>query len=146
VRDALLISLHPVHAERILAGTKTAELRRVRPRVHEGQDVLLCATAPSMVLLGAAVVAHIDEASPNELWNTVRGACGITRAEYDRYFKGAEQAAAIWLTGVVRFDEPITLPVMRARWPWLRIPQSYRFIRVEFAGTQRRIEQIAAPA
>jgi predicted transcriptional regulator len=142
-RDALLLAVRPRFAERILAGTKTAELRRVRPSVRPGQDVLIYSSSPTMALLGAAVVERVETDRPSALWERVRCDAGVTRSEYRTYFLGAERAAAIWLTDIRSFEEPLALSEIRERWPWFRVPQSYSFVRVGFTRETRRIRSLA---
>lgn len=142
-RDALLLAIRPVFAERIIAGTKTAELRRVRPSVDPGQCVLVYSSSPEMALVASATVERVQSDLPNALWRCVRNHAGISRSEYDTYFDGAERAAAIWLTDVAPFDRPIPLSEIRARWPWFRAPQSYCFVRAGFGAHPRELRSLA---
>ena len=128
-RETLLLSIRPPFVERILEGTKTAELRRVRPTARTGQDVLIYGSSPTMALLASAVVQAVDTASPSTLWRSVRDAAGVSREEYLAYFAGAPIASAIWLGQVAAFEQPISLKLLRERWPWFRPPQSYCYVR-----------------
>jgi predicted transcriptional regulator len=130
--ETLLLSVRPTFAERIIEGTKTAELRRVRPAVRVGQSVLIYGSSPMMALLASAVVERVDAASPEALWGRVRNAAGVTKAEYVAYFAGAANACAIWLGDVTAFEQAIPLRRLRERWPWFRPPQSYCYVRATF--------------
>jgi predicted transcriptional regulator len=143
VREALLLSIRPTFAERILAGTKTVELRRVKPSARVGQSVLIYGSAPTMALLGTATVDRVDVEDPKTLWPRVRASAGVTRAEYVDYFDGAQRAAAIWLRDVVRFAEPVGLATLRQRWPWFRAPQSYCFVRVGLVREGSSVRSLA---
>jgi predicted transcriptional regulator len=145
-RDAMLLAVRPMFAERILAGTKTAELRRVRPAVRPGQDVLIYSSSPTMALLGSAIVESVEADRPSVLWERVRAGAGLSRSEYNAYFHGAEQAAAIWLTEIRQLDRPLALSELRERWPWFRVPQSYCFVRVGFGSEKRRIHSLGPRA
>ncbi len=136
-REVLLLSVRPTFVERILAGTKTAELRRVRPTARVGQEVLIYSSAPKMALLASAVVESIESGSLESMWRRVRTAAGVSRAEYLEYFEGAEVAAAIRLSDVTAFDKPMSLSELRERWPWFRPPQSYCFVRASFKEPTR---------
>ncbi len=136
-REALLLSVRPTFVERILDGTKTAELRRVRPTAHVGQDVLIYASSPTKALLASAVVERIETQSVESMWHYVRSAAGVSRDEYDRYFKGAEMASALWLRDVTALEPSVPLSTVRERWPWFRPPQSYCFVRATFEGASR---------
>jgi predicted transcriptional regulator len=145
-REALLLSVRPVFVGRILEGSKTAELRRVRPMVRPGQDVLIYSSSPTRALLASAVVERVDVDLPKSLWQRVHGAAGVSIEEYSTYFAGAERAAAIWLTHVEPFDRPIKLQELRNRWPWFRPPQSYCFVRATFERADRRVTSLAPRA
>ncbi len=49
---SLLVSVKPVYARLILAGSKTVELRRVRPNAVPGCQVLIYASSPTMEMVG----------------------------------------------------------------------------------------------
>ena len=140
-RETLLLSVRPTFLERLIDGTKTVELRRVRPSVQAGQGVLLYGSSPTMALVASAKVSRIEAATPEGLWPRVREAAGMSRAEYLAYFAGAERASAIWLEQVRAFESPLPLRQMRQRWPWFRPPQSYCYVRATFeaAGAMRSL-------
>lgn len=118
--------------ERLLSGVKTIELRRTRPNAIPGQRVLLYATSPTRALVGSAVIDSIATDRPARMWPTVAKRAAVSRDEYFGYFEGAAVAVAIAVRDVRQFRASIPLSEMRRRWPWLRPPQSFRF--VMFAG------------
>jgi predicted transcriptional regulator len=127
-RAKLFLSVKPIFANKILRGAKTVELRRVRPSVGEGDTVLIYSTSPEMALLGSAQVAEIFSGTPCDIWGQVKEQAGVSRGEYDDYFSGAATAIGIRLCAVRRLARPILLRELRKRWPWLRPPQSYRYV------------------
>lgn len=135
--EALLLSVRPIYADRILSGTKSVELRRVRPGVSSGHRVLIYCSTPRMELLASAVVAHVDEGQPKELWERVKGRAGVSDVEYRAYFQGARRAVGIWLADVTAFARPVPLKEMRSRWPWFRPPQSYCYVNADIRGTRQ---------
>jgi predicted transcriptional regulator len=144
--EVLLLSVRPTFARRILDGTKTVELRRIRPQAVPGQHVLIYSSAPTMALLASAMVDRLETRSPGSLWNHVSVAAGVSRAEYEAYFRDADRATAIWLTDVVEFVRPIPLDELRERWPWFRPPQSYCFLRATFQQQERQVTALAPRA
>jgi predicted transcriptional regulator len=126
--EALFLSVKPRFAERIVAGTKTVELRRVRPRVVPNQQVLIYSSSPRMELVAAAFVVRVVATTPSKLWPSVGNSAGIGRTEYRRYFAGATTAAAIWLRDVKELELPVPLTELRRRWPGFEPPQSYCFV------------------
>ena len=132
--EALFLSVRPTFAERILRGTKTVELRRVRPDVTKGQWVLLYASSPVRALIGFAIVESVSVAPPNEMWIEAERFAGVSNDEFVRYFAGAATAVAIRLRKVRRLELAIPLSEIRRRWPWLHPPQSFRFVQVVREG------------
>jgi predicted transcriptional regulator len=126
--ETLFLSVRPRYAERILEGTKTVELRRVRPTASQGQRVLIYSSSPTMAVLATTTVERIDWGSVDEVWRRVRRSAGLSRHDYLDYFRGAERASAIWLGSVMAFETPVALRELRERWPWFRPPQSYCFV------------------
>lgn len=132
--EALLLSIRPVFVERLLQGTKTVELRRVRPKVQEGQSVLLYASSPEKALVGTAVVEAVTTDTPKAIWGRLEGRTGVSHEEFFAYFAGATRAVAIQVRDVLRFKARIPLSEMRRRWPWLRPPQSFCFVTLTGVG------------
>lgn len=124
----LLISIRPRFAELILAGTKTVELRRVRPAVEEGDRVLLYASSPLRELIGSCTVAAVDVGSADEVWTRHGPRTGVTRAEFDNYFDGAARAVGISLREPRRVRRPRTLTDLRERLPGFSPPQSFGYL------------------
>lgn len=142
-RDVVLFSVRPVFVRRILDGTKTVELRRVRPQIEAGHELLIYSSSPTMALLAHAVVDRIETSTFTSLWTSVKDNAGVTWEEYNDYFSGAEQAVAIWLREIVELEQPITLSELRKRWPWFRPPQSYCFLRARVEHSGRRVTELA---
>lgn len=141
----LFLSIKPTFARRILAGTKTIELRRVRPNVTPGDHVLIYSSSPEMALLGSARVEEILSDAPNNLWDRVKDHGGVSRKEYDDYFSGATAAIGIRLGDVQPLSRPIPLRELRERWPWLRPPQSYRYVDARLDSDGERVASLAPP-
>lgn len=135
----LFLSVKPAFANKILEGTKTIELRRIRPHVMPGQSVLIYSSSPEMSLIGRAVIESILCDTPTNLWNLVKAHAGISRKEYDAYFEGASKAIGLRLERTQRLGAPIPLRELRAQWPWFQPPQSYRFVRAEFKGNGKLV-------
>lgn len=133
-RETLVLSIKPEFVRRILDGSKRVELRRVAPRAHDGQPVLIYCSSPVKAFVAQAVVERIETGSRSATWTLVRDVAGVSRAEYRTYFKGAERAVGIWLSNVSPLPDAISLPMIRKRWPWFTAPQSYAFVQASFLG------------
>ncbi len=125
---ALLLSIRPEYATKIFDGSKTVELRRVRPRLTSGDLVLVYASAPVKALLGAFEVAKVVEAPPAQLWTQVQEKAGLTHDQFDQYFDGAKQGYGIFLKRKWSLAEPVALDVLRKRQTNFRPPQSYHYL------------------
>lgn len=125
---ALFLSLRPRFAELLLSGTKSVELRRIRPSVLPGAAVLLYASSPMMKLVGWAEVREIKVAPTAQIWLDHGSETGISRSEYDDYFKGLDDGVAIKLVNVRRLDKPRPLQDLRKRLSGFQPPQSYRYL------------------
>lgn len=124
---ALLLSIRPKYAEKIFNGTKTIELRRVRPRLSAGDLVFVYASSPVKALLGGFEVACVVAGPPSELWDKVKSEAGVNRCEFNDYFKGARQGFGIVLRKAWPLDKPIKLEKLRSRKTNFRPPQSYHY-------------------
>ena len=81
-----------------------------------------------MALVGMGEVSTTATKSPPQLWRDVNAFAGLTLREYASYFRGAGIACAIGICRVVPLKQPISLEVLRERWPGFQPPQSYRFL------------------
>ncbi len=123
-----LMSLHPRHAEAILAGRKTVEFRR-RPFGQPVTQVVIYATQPIGQVVGSFVVTDIDVASPAELWERHGDRGAISRPEFDGYFDGSITGAAIEVGHVSHLADHMPLSALA---PGLRPPQSYLYLDSDF--------------
>lgn len=125
----LLLSLQPQFAEKLLCGEKTAELRRVRPRLATvGRRVLFYSSSPVMAVSGGATIEAIEEAPRTALWSRIGKASGVTKSQFDAYFAGARSNVALLVTDVWRCSTPIPLATLRRRLPQFHPPQSYCYV------------------
>lgn len=116
----VLMSIRPVYADAIFAGTKSVELRRRRPSFTEGSRVLVYSSSPHRRLQGTFEVGRVLADEPNALWRQIAARGGIERAAFDAYFAGCATAYAIEIRNPRRI-EPTRLSI--------RPPQSYLFLR-----------------
>ena len=131
---ALLLSIRPEFAKKIFDGSKTVELRRVRPRVGCGDLVLVYASAPVKALLGAFEVARVRSGPPESLWSAVANKAGVTSEQFDAYFLGAKTGYAIFLKRKWSLEKPLGLEKLRRRQSDFRPPQSYHYLTLSQAG------------
>ena len=126
--NAIMLSIRPKYADMIFNGTKTVELRRIRPKNLEENDVVLVyVSSPISSIIGAFRVDGIIEKPISELWNNVTSTAGITHEEFNRYFEGAEQGIGIVVKNIRRLETPVALEQLRENWIGFRPPQSFYY-------------------
>jgi len=130
--NILLLSIKPEYADKILAGKKTVELRRVRTRLEAGDLVLVYVTSPQQILVGSLEVEQvITENFPQkkkDFWEQVKDKAGITHQDFKQYYQGASLGVAIFFKPKNIFNQPIKLTTLKKKLPAINPPQSYRYI------------------
>jgi len=127
-RDVIL-SIRPVHAEKILDGSKTVELRRRFPsEVRPGTLALIYSTSPTSALTGTARIQDVQRLAVPDLWKKHRSGACLHKREFEDYFAGLDSGYAIVLTSAKPLPRPVGLPELRERFGF-EPPQSYQYIR-----------------
>jgi len=125
---ALLMSIRPQYAEKIFNGTKTVELRRVKPKfLKEGDLIFVYVSAPVKSLVGAFSVASLVQKDIFSLWDDVKDFAGISHEDYLAYFKGAQKGVAIFIKSIWLLPKPIHLSEMQREVDGFYPPQSFRY-------------------
>ena len=125
--SAILFSITPKNAAKILTGSKRIELRRRRPDVSKGDLMLIYVTSPQKALRAISVVEALSYAKPDDLWDSVRERAGVTFSEFIEYFAGARMGYAIAFRSVQELITPIKLTTLRGLWPGFHPPQSHQY-------------------
>lgn len=134
----VLMSIKPRFAEAILDGHKTVELRRIRLSAQPGTLVILYATAPTMAVVGTAIVEARDTDTPASIWRRYRAHMALTKDEFDTYLAGATFATAISMMSPRRLNEIVPLAALREE-TGFNPPQSYRFVRSDEPAAVRAL-------
>jgi predicted transcriptional regulator len=108
----VIISIHPAHAEAILAGIKTIELRRRVPNLPSGTKLWIYATRPTAAIVGVATIADVARAHPKTIWKRHRNGAAVDHNSFKEYFNGSHQAVAIVLAAVTKVG-PVTIDQLR---------------------------------
>ncbi len=137
-RKGILLSIHPEFAFKILEGSKTLELRKVRPRVTSEDIVILYASSPLCAIVGAFEVASVVEDAPEEIWDSFKAQVGIDKRRYSQYFSCSEMAVGIGVGKVWSCLPRIPLDLLRELWPGFHPPQGFRYIRLHRGAKPRR--------
>ena len=121
----VLISLEERHANNILAGTKTVELRRRSMHVEPGTLVWFYVKKPVACVVGFAIAGERYAAAPDTVWRKFGKVSGLERKEFMAYFVGCKEASAMRLDAPTRLRESVGLNELRAIAPGFHPPQFY---------------------
>jgi predicted transcriptional regulator len=123
----LVLSLKPRFAEAILTGTKTVEVRRVRPRMSVPTLALLYASGSARALVGTCVVRSVARYPAGELWQLHGAGTALSRTEFDAYLLGRDCGVALLLERPEPLAAPIPLHTLRQAHGF-RPPQSFAYV------------------
>ena len=128
MKNVLLLSIKPQYAKKIFDGSKTVELRRIKPKhLKDGDLILVYESAPVKALVGAFEVEKVIEDSIGRLWKKVENKSAISRDEYDSYFEGASTGVGIFVRDVWKLPSPISLENLKQEPYLFTPPQSFRY-------------------
>jgi predicted transcriptional regulator len=112
----------------IFAGTKTVELRRMRPRLKKGDMVFVYVSSPVKALEGAFEVAEIVTGSPRSMWRQFGRETGLSQQEFDNYCSGKSLVYGIRVRRCWRLADPIRLANLKKQRNGFHPPQGYQYI------------------
>jgi len=125
MQTTVLLSIRPEFVEKIFAGLKRYEFRRVIFKSKAVSRVVIYASSPVQRVVGEFQVGEILALSRNQLWQHTKDYAGIAKAYFDEYFCGKRMAYAIRIKTARRYVEPISL---RHAYPFARPPQSFMYL------------------
>ena len=120
----VLMSINPIHAAKILSGTKRYEFRKIRCK-RQVDVIVIYVTAPIRKVLGEVKVKEVIEDIPQSVWDKTKTAAGIDVSFFNRYFEGRETAVAYALGDVTVFPKPKNLSDYGLK----AAPQSYAYVK-----------------
>src|SRR5262245_12134126 len=110
MQSDIIISIRPEHANNIMDGRKTVELRRRFPdSLVGGALMLVYASRPHQALIGAVRIERVRRMTPAGLWRTFREQACVPRELFNAYFAGATEGYGVMLGEAVRFDQAIPI-------------------------------------
>lgn len=85
------------------------------------------------------IVASIHEYSPNKIWREFGPRAGVSRPDFDQYFKGVEKGCVIVFREIVRLETSLSLSKLRSTLGRFLPPQFFRVL--PSGGTELRLLQ-----
>lgn len=135
-RHAVLMSIKPKYAKKIFDGTKTVELRRIRPKyLQTGDLVFVYVSSPIKSLVGAFKVAKIIKEPIIDLWKAVEHGAGVSLEEFENYYQETQSGVAIFISDIWTLSKPIELADLKQAVEGFYPPQSYRYTSIKYLDT-----------
>jgi predicted transcriptional regulator/transcriptional regulator with XRE-family HTH domain len=130
----VVFSIHPGHAEKILKGEKTVELRRRFTEEFEpGALAMIYTTSPVKALTGVAKIRDVQKLKLPTLWKEHKEKFCVRKNDFDSYFAGLERGYAIHLNEAQPLPRPIYLDELRIRCGFAP-PQSFQYASASLRG------------
>ena len=101
--DAIL-SIKPIYAKQILAGTKKVEFRK-RSFKEKVRRVYIYASVPVKQIVGYFTFVKIDEDTPMNLWEKYKEVGGIEKDDFFNYYAKNDVGCAFVIKSVTKFKQ-----------------------------------------
>jgi predicted transcriptional regulator len=124
----VLLSIKPEYAEKIFSGHKSIELRRICPKVEQGDFIFVYVSSPVKTLMGRIEVQKVISNTPQKLWKKVGDKSGVSKKVFDSYYEGASLGFGILVTNPIKLKRPIHLDTLRRSMKGFRPPQNYYYV------------------
>jgi predicted transcriptional regulator len=105
----LLMSVKPIFAERMVAGSKSIEIRKHFSEKWVGHDAVIYATKPSGGIVGRTMIRSVTKGHPDALWASFGSQIGCSRSQYDSYVGNAPEVIAVGFDKVAPYETPVPI-------------------------------------
>lgn len=122
----ILISLERRFSTQLLTGRKRVELRKRPINVASGTRIWFYSKVPCGAVEGFGIVKKVVIGAPDLIWKLYGAVSGITREEFNEYFKGYVSACAILFKRVVRLKRTVSLKQLRQERRSFQPPQFFK--------------------
>lgn len=126
-RRVVLLPIQPQFALSIMTGDKKVEFRKVRFRKPVSY-VIVYASSPVQKILGYFEVSHMDEGSPEDLWERYSSVGGILYEEFQAYYSHSTRGIVIGIGRVWALKEVTPLSTLSSS---LMVPQSFMYLKAK---------------
>ena len=120
----IVISINPIYVQSILNGTKRIEYR-TRVSKEDINSLIIYETFPVKKVVAEVEVLGIIALSQQKLWDLTHEYGGISKKDYDIYFKDRKIAYAYKLGKINVFDSPLDIKLFGLK----TAPQSFAYVR-----------------
>jgi len=102
----VILSIKPIYAEAIMAGTKKVEFRK-KIFKREVEKIFIYSSMPKKMIIGYFTILEIIEDTPSNIWKEFKEVGGISEKDFFEYYKNTEKGFSIKIDKVVKFKEEI---------------------------------------
>lgn len=120
----VLLSIKPEFADKIFEGTKKYEFRKTVFKRSGIKKIVVYVSSPVQKVIGEFEIEDIIIDDIDALWDKTKEYSGIDKDFYNEYFKNKEQALAIKIGKVSKYQKPKYLEDFNVSFA----PQSYVYI------------------
>lgn len=125
-QNFILLSIHEIHAERIFAGEKLFELRKVVPK--EDFDRVFLYQSGGKGIIGTFEVADVIQSTPKKLWSQVKTKA-TSQERFFSYFSGRDVGYAIGVRDPIKFHGSIRKQDLEKQFSEFSVPQNFIYVR-----------------
>ena len=93
-RATILLAIKPEYAEKIYHGIKKYEYRKTTIRSGCPGKIVLYETRPVCRITGEIRIGSVLNENPETIWNKTNEYSGITKQNFDNYYKGKSKSVA----------------------------------------------------
>jgi predicted transcriptional regulator len=122
----VLLSIKPKFVERIFAGEKKYEYRKIMFEKGNVENIFVYASTPVKKIVGRIKIDEVLCEAPSMLWNLTADHAGISRAFFFKYFSDRNMAFAIKIKSAEQYHEPLDPYNMVVDF---RPPQSFMYLK-----------------
>jgi len=121
----VVFSVRPEYAAQIVAGRKTAELRRRFPATSvAGALAFIYSSSPVQALIGCAAIRGVKRMPVSSIWRFHAKCACIERSAFEEYFAGADEGFVVLLEKARKFHPALHLTELTVRFGFTP-PQSF---------------------
>ncbi len=142
--NAAILSIKPVYANQILAGTKTIELRKTAMGLSAGDVILVYSSAPEQRIGFWVRVNEIETLPVDQMWQRHHERLGIGHEGYADYFSGTRSAVGFHI-GEVHPLLPVSLVEIQRLVPGFVPPQGILWLRDEVGRYEKLLTALSDP-
>jgi predicted transcriptional regulator len=125
MQTSILLSIKPEFAEKIFAGLKKFEFRRVIFKSPSVYRVVVYASSPVQRVIGEFEIDGILSLGKGKLWRRTKRHSGIEKSFFYEYFRGRKNGFAIKIKCPRRYPTPFPLKHLCNT---SRPPQSFMYL------------------